>query len=225
MIQLSAAIMHAPWARNRVPYVLNIKRELQRAHIPVTVVEDKKREGCWPTSRRARLAIAAGATHQLVVQDDMILCARFADLMADAVAANPAAIISFYCPYKKLMQAKGVSSWGVMVGKAYTTALVMPVELAREFVAYGDRVVTDSKSDDWRLCLFAESRGLKVWTTAPSLAQHAMPLESLMGHSSAVLIRQAPWFDPAPRRIDWTKGLTAPLVVVKTKVPQPLGTQ
>src|SRR5688572_6141367 len=71
----SVAIQHAPWADDRREWVRAMVEQLrdEAPELPVAIVADEARSGCWPTFRRA-LESGQSGTHHLLLQDDLELC-------------------------------------------------------------------------------------------------------------------------------------------------------
>src|SRR5690349_1858425 len=93
----SVAIQHAPWATDRREWVRAIIEQLrdEAPELPVVIVADEAREGCWPTFRRA-LEVGQTGTHHLLLQDDLELCRDFVATVNAAIEARPHAILNLY---------------------------------------------------------------------------------------------------------------------------------
>ncbi|MGN0111711.1 MAG: hypothetical protein ACI38P_08665, partial [Cellulosimicrobium funkei] len=90
---LSVVVMHHP-ARGDVSALVRAC-----APLDVRVVEDPDPEGPpspLRTAKRAWAAVAPGATHHLVLQDDVAPVAGFAELVRRAVRARPRHAVALY---------------------------------------------------------------------------------------------------------------------------------
>ena len=207
-MSVAVAIMHVPTARGRPEIVRQLLAQWPHAD----VVEDRRREGAWPTARRAweRLA-ATGSTHALLLQDDAIPCDDMALQVLAARDAIPEGLLSFYTRRARFVATarEADSSWYWSPDGAYGLALLMPREWIHSMLAWGDREIEPSyPHDDNRVSLWARSSGCGVFVSCPSLVTHA-DLPSLLGHRWA----HTPgleWrgHDRAP--IDWSRGASSP---------------
>ena len=180
----------------------------------IDVVEDPKREGVWPTTKRAwkRLWVTTG-THALVLQDDMLPCLGFYSLATAAIEANPSVPICFFTMRRMTLvepARRAGLSWAAAPDVAIGGSTVMPMHLLEDFLKWEARNVDPAyPHDDGRLCLWAIDTKRLIWVTIPSLLQHVGD-KSTLGHGG--LDRTAGWYEDNPPDIDWTKGLYRPIV-------------
>lgn len=214
LISLSLAIAHAP-TYERQRYLSEILHRLNpdemRTHLTRFDVVSRPRltgrAAVWPTAQAA-WAMAGGATHHLVLQDDALPCVGFLDGVHHLLALRPHHIISLWNARRKLvddLRAAGVMWW---VAPANTTgvAVVMPAALAREFLAWEAAVVDPAlPADDVRLAAFAKWSGQPIWHTTPSLVHHAGYQSSLIGYPAHPNRVEHWWLDQtSPLALDWT---------------------
>jgi hypothetical protein len=203
-VRLSIAIMLHPKRREHVAKM----QATLGAHRAVEVVDEEFR-GPWPTARRAWLAADPESTHHVVLQDDLLLCRDFARSVAKALTVKSAEAVSLYANRKIIAEARARGlAWAVIDDGVWGQAMVLPTPLIESFIAHtGATMRDDYPHDDRRLMYFLADTGRRVWCTAPSLVEHALPSDSLMGHSNAS--RVARWFigeHLSGTTVDWTKG-------------------
>ena len=210
VVTLSIAIMHMPFAIDRVKHV-----EAMREHFDpdderlarVATIADTAKQGPWPTARRAWSAglqpRGSKVTHHLVLQDDVALCRNFVAQATTALAACSSAPVSFYANRKVVDEAResGVH-WAVISDGIWGQAPCLPVGLIQPFLSWCDEfIAADFKHDDSRLTLFCLVHKLPVWCTVPSLVQHLEPKRSLLGNANSN--RVARWFERDPGPVNW----------------------
>lgn len=184
MICLSAAVMHAAWAVERRPWVQSIFAEADQANQEVSLIQDTKREGVWPTAKRAWEAIDIGATHHLVLQDDVVLCPNFFEVVKEVIAARPNHPIGPFTRRGACVEAAARGEfWATIDGGAWGPAFILPVPMLREYLAWERvNVRTNFPHDDERLAMFLTATKRPSWATVPSLVEH-VATRSLMGHN------------------------------------------
>ncbi|MGW7197585.1 hypothetical protein [Streptomyces chryseus] len=200
-IRLSAVVMSHPRRAE-------LARELCRRHpaLGLTVVSDPEPEGvpsAWRTARLAWRSIAPGATHHLVLQDDLVLVPDFAARVREAVAARPGDPLSLFVEWGsrtassvRIAAAHGLSWAPVVDDYIPCAALVMPVEIARGFDAFAAAGSTESDPDDVVLLEYLAHLGIGAWAAVANLAQHDA-VESLVGNTT-MGVRQSVNFSPLP---------------------------
>ncbi len=198
-------------------------REAMREHVLTGVeyhaalVLDERREGEWPTYRRCLEATPSDATHHLILQDDLDLCANFPAVARAAVKANPEVPISFFGTRRYILEARqrGVS-WVRCKSPLMSQAYCWPVGMIPDMLdwiaahVYG----LSLNLDDSFMAAYLLSKGLFMWYTAPSLVEHVGYDKSTIGIRGVIggIPRTAKWFEPEPGDIDWTAGLTNPVI-------------
>lgn len=208
MVRVSVAITHLPGRDRWLPGMLEAFRGL-----PVEVVEDTRREGCWPTVRRAWAARPAAATHHLVVSDDLLVCRDFAPAIRRAVEAVPGKPIGPFCPNSVVHKAAKVGGAWALTWKIWGVAALLPVSMIDAFLAHDSRHHRpEHRHDDTRLVVFAVLNGMRFWNTVPSLLEHDGAEDSTLGNHPPISRRARRFIglDASPLRIDWTKGRDNP---------------
>lgn len=179
-ITLSVVVMHHPRRRDRIPALIDACRPLA-----VRVIADPEPDGPpspLRTAKRAWASIASGATHHVVLQDDILPMTGFAEHLSRALAARPANGIAL-----SVQQTSPRNSYAVrraaLVGRAFagmsavewtpTLALALPVATARALAGFLARHPDDDVDDDQLVTAFSAEHGVSVIATVPNLVQHA----------------------------------------------------
>ncbi|MFH8989340.1 hypothetical protein [Streptomyces sp. NPDC017940] len=130
------------------------------------------------TALAAWSAIDEGATHQLVVQDDMTLSENFFDRVRSAIAAHPEAALALFALWDSRNGA--AVRWGSMAGARWVgavneyfpcVAIVLPRTVAEGFVAYA-RPRLGGWPDDILMHRFLRATGVPRYVAVPNLAEH-----------------------------------------------------
>ena len=142
-------------------------------------------------------AAAGGATHHLVVQDDVEVCPGFVTAVVGAVAAHPAHMISFCSLGRQKPQTSALvlRSRRDVVG---AQAIVMPTSTAKDVASYLHRSAIPT--DDQALTVFLQVRNLHILVVDPSLVRHDVSMPSLIGHGPILARLTTPHV--LPRSID-----------------------
>jgi hypothetical protein len=184
------------------------------AGAPLSISCDTCREGVWPNAQRAWRSVARGATHHLVLQDDVMPCAHFFDGVRAALSAVPEVPVSFFCTRKVVLEAKAAGlSWVVIPDGAWGPAMCLPVGMIEPWLEWCERYVRpEFKHDDSRLAMYLLELRTPAWCTVPSLVEHIGAEHSLLGQGGAR--RVAKWFGGYTfdaRAVDWSRGVEHPL--------------
>jgi hypothetical protein len=189
-IRLSVAIMHHPSRSALIP-------DLVQRCLPLTarVVEDPDPLGRPSALRTAKLAWAAiegGATHHLVIQDDVLPVPGFADQLLAALGQRPedgvTLCVNWNSPHNSYLTRRAAlagSSWGPLSPYEWipTLGLALPAAEASAMAARLAELADDSfwGDDDEAIIDFCNQRGLRVVSTIPHLVDHT-DLPSLAGN-------------------------------------------
>lgn len=177
--------------------------------LDLRIVYDPEPEAPPSTLRTAALAwsaIAEGATHQLVLQDDVVLCDDFAAQLHAAVADMPDSPVFLYtdwgtkCSHALRLAALRGASWAEGVDPwVPAQAVLLPADIARGFIDY---VTERPHLDDDALALEAYLRENKLtaFVCMPNLVQHG-GIPSLLGNDTPMGLRRSSCFAAAE---DWT---------------------
>ncbi|WP_436735846.1 hypothetical protein [Streptomyces sp. BBFR102] len=130
------------------------------------------------TALAAWSAIEDGATHQLVVQDDMTLSEFFFDRVRSAIEEQPDAALALFALWDSRNGA--AVRWGAMAGARWVgavneyfpcVAIVLPRTVAEGFVAYG-RPRLGGWPDDILMYRYLHAAGVPRYVAVPNLAEH-----------------------------------------------------
>src|SRR5947209_11655393 len=92
MSHVTAAVMTCDRADNRLPHIIDRLRPLRPALI-------RDHGNPWKTARAAWSAAGPGATHHLVVQDDVRISRLLPDAVQRLADAHPDLGVAFYAPW------------------------------------------------------------------------------------------------------------------------------
>lgn len=179
-LSLSVSVMHHPSRAEDIPPLLSL---LDAPGVPVRVVTDTWNEGLWRVATEAWVP-ARGATHHMVVQDDVLPCREFLVGAREALAARPEHVVSFYCAREVQREAvaRGLP-WATMGTISGGPCVAMPVGLAAEWLSWCRQWVAPKyRPDDGRLSLWLLHTARRVWYTCPSLVEHLGWDRSLRGN-------------------------------------------
>jgi hypothetical protein len=213
-VRLSAVIMTHP---NR----LDLAERIQRDHpeLGLRLVVDPDPDGIPSALRTARVAwgaVAEGATHHLVLQDDVALGAGMADQLRAAITARPRAAISLFAEHGLLtasvcrIAALLGSPWAE-VADSYvpTQGLVLEADVARGYEPWSRRLPEGDVSEDSPLLWYLRELGVPRFVTVPNLLEHTK-VPSLLNHDFAGR-RTSVCFGPSGW--DWRAPATTPRMV------------
>lgn len=175
---LSVVVMHHP-ARGDVSDLV-----AACAPLDVRVVEDPDPDGPpspLRTAKRAWAAVAPGATHHLVLQDDVTPVPGFAELVLRAVRARERHAVALYSNWNSPRNAYLVRA-AAAAGQAWaplghdewvpTLGLVLPAEGALRLAAHLAALPDDERDDDEAVVTFCAREGYPVVATLPHLLEH-----------------------------------------------------
>ncbi|AUH39368.1 hypothetical protein [Streptomyces sp. CMB-StM0423] len=156
------------------------------APLPARIVKDPE-PGGFPsplrTAKAAWAAVAPGATHHLVVQDDAHLAPGFAGHVTALLERHPDRAVSLsvlwvspYNSYRVRQAAVGgyasvrLAPWEWVP----SLALALPADTARELAAYLAEFPDDTRDDDEHIAVFCAERGIPVVAPVPHLLDHGV---------------------------------------------------
>ena len=213
--------MTHPARRNAAEALRDVHPELG-----LTVVEDPEPDGpatALRTAVHAWRAVKDDATHHLVLQDDVLLCADFTSALGLAVRGRPDDALSLFTEWGSRtshaarLAALSSEVWAEVVDEYVPTlALVLPADLARGFARFAAGRETGSDPDDVVMCEFLRTCGVRMLVSVPNLVQHA-DLPSVAGNGEMGVRSSVCFADdiPAVPVTDWVSGRVAsPLMVV-----------
>ncbi|WP_406397024.1 hypothetical protein [Streptomyces uncialis] len=177
--RISVAVMHHPFRGRSLTDLVESCRPLD-----ARVVMDPDPTGPPSPLRTAKLAWASvdpGATHHLVLQDDVTLCPGFAEQLTAAVAQRPDHALALYTNWNSphnsyLVRCAAVAgqSWAPLGHHEWvpTLGLVLPAGAARELAAHLGRFPDDFRDDDELVVGFCAQKGYPVTASVPHLLEH-----------------------------------------------------
>lgn len=162
-------IMAHPSRRDNV---LKVLKQLG-ADESIVIYDDRENGGdALYTARKAWLStFDSNVTHRLVLQDDVLLCDNFLEIVKDIINTLSDNVISLFstipvdlvkrkkCCYKKYDNLSGV-------------AIIMPVIYIKDCWKWIDENRNDCLCDDIMISKYCNKHGIKTYTTIPSIAQH-----------------------------------------------------
>lgn len=172
-LAVSAAVMTHPDREAEVRRFVERHPELD---LRIAVDPDPGRGHSLGTALLAWSMVEPGATHHLVLQDDVILCEGFVDLMVAAVRTHPDAAVSMFAEWGA--RAGTLVRLALLRGQGYaavadpyipTQALVLPAAQAADFAEKGR---TATEPDDIALLNHLRRTGTRSVVVAPNLVQH-----------------------------------------------------
>lgn len=210
--RLSIAIQHTPQYADRRQWVQSMVAQLKKEmpNVPVLVIKDTRREGPWPTYLRC-LAAANGASHHLVLQDDLGLCRDFLLSIKEVIRRRPNDLIALYTNSATVFKARNrVEFW--IEKSTVAGPVIWPRKLIGEFVEWQSaHIAEEFRWDDARISMWLTKTSRRSFATVPSLVQH-------LGHGSSLLglngrLKTAAWYIGdyhSAANIDWSRGLESP---------------
>lgn len=218
-LRLATAVMTHPARRAQAEIMRHRYPELD-----IEIVFDPEPDAEPATLRTARAAwasVPAGATHLLVLQDDVILCDGFLQSALEAVGTRPDDAITLFASWTMesaqaiRLAALDGSSWTPVIDDwTPTQALILPADLALAFAEHCAEL-PDWMPDNRAMATFLSSAGVTTYACIPSLAEHR-PTPSLMlndllhGLREAVVCPDLKVGSPEDRPIITARGLKPP---------------
>lgn len=130
------------------------------------------------TALAAWSSIEEGATHQLVIQDDMMLSENFFERVGLAIEAMPDAALALFALWDSRngaavrLGAMAGARWVGAVNEYFPcVAIVLPRKIADGFVDYG-RTRLGAWPDDILMYRYLREHGVPRYVSVPNLAEH-----------------------------------------------------
>ncbi|MCP3012745.1 hypothetical protein NGM33_05330 [Nocardiopsis dassonvillei] len=184
-VVLSASVMTHP---RRIAAARRVLDSLGIADACLAV--DPEPDGPPSSLRASQVAFSSAerfdSTHHLVLQDDVRVCADFADSVRDAVKRHSEAALSLFVEWGS--RTAYLARWAVFTGAGAvpvinpympTPALLLPRELALDMGRYLRGA--EGRSDDRAALRFLRERGTPALVAAPNLVEHE-DLPSIKGN-------------------------------------------
>jgi hypothetical protein len=211
-VKLSIAITTHP---HRAVWLERMLDQLGRKWEVRVVLDDRGEPpglaGLEYTFLRAAREIPAGATHHLVLQDDLTPC-------LDLVYAVGQKIIPLLSDvpialYNNCNVVPEEGQW--ILGGCWGQTKLMPTSMWERFLQFNEQAFVPNQgrfSSDARVGLFYRTYYHDVWCTSPSLVEHAsVSGESLLGHNGKVTKARCFIGEYASAMaVDWKRGITNP---------------
>lgn len=157
------------------------------------------------TARKAWLCdMDKDFTHRVVLQDDLLLCNNFPEIVERMANTHPEAIFSLFCsrthfdmkssrcPYVEIT---GGGIWGqaVMMSKS---------RVKKVFDWIDDTLVPGYPHDDRAMCYYTLENHTQVLTTIPSTVQHIAHSMSALGYNNYKKVSKV-WIGPDLDGVSW----------------------
>lgn len=178
-LRISTVVMHHPSRSGQLPALLD-----RLSALDPQVVTDPDPDGPPSPLRTAKIAwaaIAPGATHHVVFQDDITPVPQIARLLHEAVAASPRHGISLYVNWNSPQNAYRVrraavagSPWAPLSPLEYTPTLglVLPADHAAALAEHLSTLPDVLRDDDEVITPFRLKSGLPAVAAVPHLLDH-----------------------------------------------------
>ncbi|GAA4640517.1 hypothetical protein GCM10023196_106300 [Actinoallomurus vinaceus] len=218
-IRISAAVMAHPSRAENARKVAGQCPELEPR-----IVFDPDPGTPGSTLRTALLAwetIPDAATHHLVLQDDVLLCADFSEEVAAAVASRPDSPLFLFTDWGTRaaqtlrLAALGGRSWAEVIDEVVPAqAILLPASMVAEFVAFVAAHPEIGDDDAVSMRAFLDARQATAFVSVPNLVEH-QGLPSLLGNDLLMGHRRSPCFGHPPRSASsWSSAAVECLTVV-----------
>lgn len=201
-VTLTAAIMTHARRREHAERLAGLCSDLAP-----TVVEDPGAGSTLVTSAAA-WATAAGASHHIVLQDDVLPVEGLAAHVVDLVSRAPDAAISLFAEWGcrtatrvRIAALAGEATAPVVDPYVPSLALVLPTPVALAFAEHA-RGLDPATPDDVALRAFLNDRGVRQLVSVPNLVEHDTDTTtpSLTGNAFQG-VRRSVCFGPQPRKV------------------------
>jgi hypothetical protein len=178
----------------------------------------------WRTYRHALETTPAGASHRLVLQDDVLVCDYFVEGVRAAARARPGRVLVFFVAGNPANHRRAVFdaceqdwAWAELDLNTWIPAVATcwPVHLIEPMLEWFDaqNYPPAFTADDEIIGRFLRHQGERPLASVPSLVEHPDTVPSLAGRRVAdgrdPGRRAACWIGDCgcdARRIDWTTG-------------------
>lgn len=172
--------------QSRMPYITRLADCLGVSTENV-VLDDRGPDGggsAWYNAKRAWAMPLNGATHRLVIQDDVIVCDGFLGICGEIIKNLPNAAFAFSCgAWIKPEMRKSESPYIRLKGCCISAqAIILPAEYIHDMIAWSDDLFgPEYKHDDGRIGWYLAYHDVPTYTVIPSLVDH-LQIESVIPH-------------------------------------------
>lgn len=157
------------------------------------------------TARMAWLRpFPSGATHRIVLQDDVEVCDGFRDISSNMIKQFPNVVWSLYNPRIRFEHKKQESPYvRISGGLCHGAAVMMPVDVIIQLFMWIDATLgRHYKYDDCAIGEYAYLQNIPVMTTIPSIVQHLGATSSLLGYSDRRKVSKV-WIGRDVSGVNW----------------------
>lgn len=150
------------------------------------IYDNRGRSGggdAWYNARRAWLTTSEDATHRMILQDDIIPCDDFLNIVRRCVQRLPDCAWTFYNGVWVTEAMKRLSTPYVRLNGCRVSgqALLLPREHIEPMIKWTDGFFGEAfKHDDARVGVYCLMNDLPMMGTIPSLCQHDMNVDSVI---------------------------------------------
>lgn len=207
MNQLSVCIMAVPSRKREVEELLKM------IDYPVQISWDMRYQGVWYNAKKSYLNITPGSTHQLVLQDDVMVCKDFIPTVQKIIDLLPEEVISLYTPRSAALDLLKKDKHWLVWNTVGAPALIIPVPLIYRWMRWSEAFTDPTHvGEDSRLDLYMLAIGKKAWYPIPSIVQHREDLKSTIGNSFAKGRKSSVFLgtQQSGLSIDWSVGISSP---------------
>lgn len=141
-------------------------------------------------------------THICALQDDVLLCNGFTNIMEQIVSTHPDKIICLF-PFDHLKRntyTDNLVTPYIRVTINSNVGTIIPVQYINECFEYVSKKIKHVPSESLCMKYYADSHGIEIITTIPSTVQHIGDSSILFPNAK---IRRTPYFDMNPKA-DWS---------------------
>lgn len=176
----------------------------------VSICFDVMRQGSWYNTRRSWLDFPSGTTHQISLEEDVIVCKDFVKTSSLLAERYSERIISFYSSKGDIALVerakKNGCSWYIKDSVPSGQGVMMPVSLVYRFIAWADKYIDSSIAihEDENLWGFLQTEKLKSFFCVPNLINHVGEMRSALGWNAHG--KNSPYFigdDVSGMDIEW----------------------
>jgi hypothetical protein len=203
-VNLAVYVMHVPGTRRD-----ELSALIRRLPVNTVIMSDPERRGVWWNARRCwEEGLKTSAEWIIVMNDDVLPCDDFLETAKRALATrSPRDPVCFYTNHKgATCEALADGGWYTTVDGLVGVACALHRTTVAEFLEWHDKYKNERDyPDDARINLFAMATGRLIHTTVPSLVEHKLPGESLVGNELDE--RRTAIVPPSATlaTVDWTK--------------------
>lgn len=175
-------IMGVPQRREK--YILPMLEQLKLAE-DIVSYDFLLEKNPMKSAKRAWLKKTT-ADHICVLQDDILLCDNFKEIVEKCANNFPSSVFSFYNPRLSEDDFSAITPYRKVTGCGmYGPAIMMPAKMVPLVFYWGDKVYgQDFKHDDTVIGFFCSVNGIDVMTTVPAIIQHLGHSESMLGYNN-----------------------------------------